>query len=258
MTFKYQNANIHYTKSGTGPAVILLHGFLESTTMWEPLVSRIADKHTVIAIDFPGMGKSEPVAEVHTMTMMAEVVHALLQECNIDKATLIGHSMGGYITLAFIDLFEDKAEKIILLNTTSIADSEERKSVRNRSVQLVRERPKAYISMAIGNWAVEDSREKFKEDLDFLKNQAYTFPIEGITAALRGMRDRKDRTEVLSKFPKPKYLLLAEDDPIIDAKETSKLAQQAGVKVKIISGGHMSMIENQTALLDFVQSALED
>lgn len=112
--------------------------------------------------------------------------------------------------------------------------------------------------MAIGNWAVVDSREKFKEDLDFLKNQAYTFPIEGITAALRGMRDRKDRTEVLSKFPKPKYLLLAEDDPIIDAKETSKLAQQAGVKVKIISGGHMSMIENQTALLDFVQSALED
>src|SRR5690554_1442359 len=103
MTPKYQNANIHYTKSGNGPALILWHGFPESTTMWDPLVSRIADKHTGIAIDSPGMGKSEPVAEVHTMTMMAEVVHALLQESNIDKATLIGHSMGGYITLAFID-----------------------------------------------------------------------------------------------------------------------------------------------------------
>jgi|SRR5690554_978845 len=258
MTFKYQNANIHYTISGTGPAVILLHGFLESQTMWAPLVSRIADTHTVITMDFPGLGKSEPLAEVHTMAMMAEVVDALLQECNIDKATLIGHSMGGYITLAFMDLFEDKAEKIILLNSTSIADSEERKSIRDRSVRLMHERPNAYISMAIGNWAVEDSREKFKEDLDFLKNQAYTFPVEGITAALRGMRDRKDRTDVLQQFPRPKYLLLAEDDPIIDARETSELAKQAGVEVKTISGGHMSMIENQTALLDFVQSALED
>lgn len=256
MTFNYQNANIHYNVRGKGPAVILLHGFLESATMWNPLIPLIVDKHTVITIDFPGLGKSEPIAEVHTMTMMAEVVDALLQKLNIDKATLIGHSMGGYITLAFIELFEEKVAKIILLNSTSKADSSERKAIRDRSIQLMEKRPKAFISMAIGNWAVEDSREKFKEDLDFLKNQAYTFPVEGIIAALRGMRNRKDRTEVLSKFPRPKYLLLAEDDPIIAAKETGKLAQQAGVEVKIISGGHMSMIENQSALISFVQSAL--
>lgn len=257
MTFKYQNSNIHYNVYGKGPAVILLHGFLESSTIWEPLIPLISDKHTVITMDFPGLGKSDPLDEIHTMRMMAKVVDVLLQELNIDKATLIGHSMGGYITLAYIDLFGEKAEKIVLLNSTSTADSLERKVIRDRSIRLVEKNPKAFISMAIGNWAVESSREKFKEDIDFLKTQAYSFPTEGIVAALKGMRNRKDRSEILKNFSRPKYLLLAEEDPIIPADETSQMAMDADVEVKIISGGHMSMIENQSELLDFVQSALK-
>lgn len=258
MIFKYQNKSIHYQISGTGSAVVLLHGFLESSKMWDKITPSLIRNHTIITIDFPGLGKSEVLAETHTMEMMAEVVNALFVHLKIDSATLVGHSMGGYITLAFIELFEKKADRIILLNSTSKSDSEERISIRNRSIRLMQEHPKAFISMAIGNWALEDSREKFKDEINLLKEQAYSFPTEGIIAAIKGMRDRKDRTKVLGDFSKSKYLLLAENDPIISCEKTRKLAENAGVMVKTVSGGHMSLIENYHDTIEFIQDILKN
>lgn len=253
MIFNFQNKSIQYHVSGTGPAIVLLHGFLESSGMWDKIIPSLSEKNTTITLDFPGLGKSDVLAKTHTMEMMAEVVNALLEHLKIDSATLVGHSMGGYITLAFIELFEEKADKIILLNSTSKSDSKERVSIRNRSIRLMHEYPKAFISMAIGNWAVADSREKFKDEINHLKEQAYTFPDEGIIAAIKGMRDRKDRTEVFHQFSKPKYLLLAEDDPIIPCEETKIIAENAGVAVKVISGGHMSLIENYDQIKTFLK-----
>lgn len=256
MIFQFQNNSIHYHVYGSGPAIVLLHGFLESSGMWAKVIPFLSENHTVITLDFPGLGKSDVLAETHTMELMAEVVHALLEHLKIESATWVGHSMGGYITLAFIDLFGEKANKIILLNSTSKSDSEERISIRNRSIRLMHEHPKAFVSMAIGNWAVADSREKFKDEINYLKEQAFTFPNEGIIAAIKGMRDRKDRTAALQKFSKPKYLLLAENDPIIPCEETKKIAENAGVVVKVISGGHMSMIENFEETEAFLRASL--
>lgn len=258
MTFEYQDKSIHYHISGTGPAIVFLHGFLESSGMWAPLIPIFSENNTILTLDFPGLGKSEVLAETHTMEMMAEVVNALMEHLKIDTATLVGHSMGGYITLAFIELFEKKADKIILLNSTSKSDSEERIAIRNRSIRLMQEHPKAFISMAIGNWAVADSREKFKDEILHLKEQAFTFPTEGILAAIKGMRERKDRTQFLNEFTKPKFLLLAKNDPIIPCEETRIMAEHVGVSVKTISGGHMSMIENFEETVQFLKMSLLD
>src|SRR5690606_12171633 len=168
----------------------------------------------------------------------------------------IGHSMGGYITLAFIEAYPDRAEKIILLNSTFKADNEERKSIRDRSIRLMEQNPRAYVSMAIGNWAVESWREGFKEEIDELKTRAFNFPVDGVIAAIKGMKIRKDRSEVLEDFPKEKYLLLAEADPIIPAEETKTAAENLGVKVKIISGGHMSLIENFEGVMEFLKGII--
>src|SRR5690606_41105093 len=110
-------------------------------------------------------------------------------------------------------------EKLILLNSTPIADSEERIENRNRALKVIDQNPQAYISMTIGNLFAETSREKFVSEIETLKNEAYSFPVEGIKAAIRGMRDRKDRTEVLTGFKKGKYMILEEDDPIFPMLE---------------------------------------
>ena len=151
MIFLYKNIPIYYKTFGKGPVIVLLHGFLESSTMWKKLIPEFSKNNFLVTIDFPGHGKSGVISETHSMELMAEVVHELLKELNIASATFIGHSMGGYVALAYAELYEKEAEKLILLNSTPQADSEERKENRDRSIEIVGKVPEAYISMAIGN-----------------------------------------------------------------------------------------------------------
>lgn len=252
MTFHYKNIPIHYTTIGKGPAIVLLHGFLESSTMWKSLIPQLSKNNFVISIDFPGHGKSGIISEIHTMELMAEVVNEILQHLQITSATLIGHSMGGYVALAYAEMFAEKIDKLILLNSTPVADSEERKENRNRALKVIDQNPQTYISMAIGNLFAETSREKFASEIESLKAEAYSFSVEGVKAAIKGMRDRKDRTLILKNFTKDKHSILAAEDPILPFLEEKKVAEQCGVSVKIIEGGHMSMLENCNSVIRYL------
>ena len=106
--------------------------------------------------------------------------------------------------------------------------------------------------MAIGNLFAESSREKFTSEIEALKAEAYSFPVEGIKAAIKGMRDRKDRIGILKNFSKEKHMILAKEDPIMPLSEGKKIAGQCGCTVKIIGGGHMSLIENREFVCDYL------
>lgn len=252
MTFNYKDIPIHCETFGKGQPIVLLHGFLESSTMWKPLIPQLLKNNFVIAIDFPGHGKSGVIAEIHTMELMTEVVDEILQHLQVSTATFIGHSMGGYVTLAYAEMFPGKVEKLILLNSTPVADSEERKENRDRALKVIDQNPQAYISMAIGNLLAETSRKKFASEIEILKTEAYSFPVEGVKAAIKGMRDRKDRTEILKGFNKGKFMILAKEDPILPILEAKKVAEQCGCSVKIIEGGHMSLIENWDSIAKYL------
>lgn len=248
MTTTFKNKQIHYTIYGKGPTIIFLHGFLESSTMWDYLIPIFSLHHTTICIDLPGHGKSGIWSEIHTMEFMAELVKFVLQSLDIKTATLIGHSMGGYVAMAYLELFPKDVESLILINSSPQADSEERKANRNRTIKLISSHPKAYIHMAIGNLIAADSREKFPVEIEKLKLEACSFPIEGLQAAIRGMRDRKDRTEILRNFQGKKLMILSKEDPILPLEATKEMANYAKTEVREIDGGHMSMIENPEAI----------
>lgn len=252
MLFNYKNVPIHFETFGKGSAIVLLHGFLESSTMWKQLIPELSKNKLVVTIDFPGHGKSGIIAETHSMELMAEVVNEILQQLQIASATFIGHSMGGYVALAYAEMFPEKVETLILMNSTPASDSEEKKENRDRALKVIDQNPKAYISMAIGNLFAESSREKFATEIEALKTEAYSFPVEGIKAAIKGMRDRKDRTEVLKNFTRDKYMILAEEDPILPLTETKKVGEQCDCSVKIIEGGHMSMLENCDFIVNYL------
>ena len=248
MTFQYKNNKIHYKIYGKGSAIVLLHGFLESSTMWKDLIPQLSKQHAVLILDFPGHGKSEIVSDVHSMELMAEVVDELLQFIKITTAIFIGHSMGGYVALAFAELFPEKVEKLILLNSSPAADSEERKDNRNRALKVIEQNPPAFISMAISNLFSETSREDLTSEIEILKVEAQSFPLDGIKAAIKGMRDRKDRVVFLKNFNKPKYFILAKEDPLLPFEETKKLTESCNAKTIIIDGGHISTVENPDAV----------
>ena len=104
---QYKNITIDYTATGKGTAVVLLHGFLENQTMWQYLAPVLATKYRVITIDLLGHGNTDCLGYVHTMEDQADMVHHVLHELKIRKSVLIGHSMGGYVALAFAELYPD-------------------------------------------------------------------------------------------------------------------------------------------------------
>ncbi|PHS67438.1 MAG: alpha/beta hydrolase [Flavobacterium sp.] len=244
MIATFNNSSIHYTITGKGPALVLLHGFLLSPTIWTEIIPKLAKKNQVITIDLPGHGKSECVAEIHSMELMAEVVNSILVENNIEKTNFIGHSMGGYISLAFAEKYPDKINKLVLLNSSSEADSEERKINRNRAIKVIENNSEIFIKMGIAALFTEERQGKFQHLIEKLSEEAFKFPVEGIIASIEGMKIRKDRTSVLKNFKGEKYMISGVEDPIIPITNSEKVVSLTNTKLYKVQSGHMSINEN--------------
>lgn len=244
----YKNTPLFYSSAGTGNPIVLLHGFLESSSIWEPFIKDLSRERQVICIDLPGHGKSGNLNDVHSMDLMAEAIHAVLAQLQIQKVTIMGHSMGGYVSLAFCKKFPIMTQGLVLLNSTPEADSEEKKKNRDRSIEITKRNKSSYISMAISNLLSEKNSNFFADQIESLKKEAMTFSEEGIIAALEGMKIRTDNLSTLSEFMGPKYMINGTQDPILDFSDTERIANTCGCKLFSLEGGHLSFMENETEL----------
>ncbi|WGU70417.1 alpha/beta fold hydrolase [Capnocytophaga canimorsus] len=114
-----RHTSFFYTQKGKGKAVILLHGFLENHTIWEKFAEELSATHRVITPDLAGHGKTPCFSEIHPMEMMAEGIFEILQAEKIKDCILVGHSMGGYVSLAFAEKYPDQIKGIVLMNSTA-------------------------------------------------------------------------------------------------------------------------------------------
>ena len=248
MKLNYKSTGLFYTTKGTGNPLVLLHGFLESTKIWEPFIEKLSAKRQVICIDLPGHGKSGNIGEIHTMELMADAVHTVLEHLKIEQASLVGHSMGGYVGLAFVEKFPGLTKSLVLMNSTPEEDSEEKKINRDRSISIVRKNKKAFVSMAIRNLLPPENYLKFKKEIDELKNQANQMSEEGIIAALKGMKIRTNRISLLKNFRNPKYLILGTKDPVLNTEGTQSVGDFCQCKIILTETGHLSYMENYTEI----------
>lgn len=248
-TTVYKNTKIAYSDQGKGTSIVLLHGFLENQSMWKAFVPELSKKFRVITIDLLGHGQTECLGYVHTMEDQADMVHTVLHELKIRKAILVGHSMGGYVALAFAELYPDAMKGLVLLNSTSRADSDERKTNRDRAIVAVKQNHSAFVRMSIANLFNEDNRERLADAIEKVKLEALQTPLQGIVAALEGMKIRKDREVILHFAPYPIQLILGKKDGVLIYNDN--LDQIEGTKVQLTSfeDGHMSHIENQDELM---------
>ena len=149
MILQHKGIGIFYTDQGKGPSIVLLHGFLENTSMWNAFIPKLTKKNRIICIDLLGHGSTGCTGYIHTMEQMAEAVLAVLQHLKIRRSVLIGHSMGGYVTLAFAEANPDAVKGICLLNSTARADSAEKRKNRSRAIKVVKKNYKAFVRIAI-------------------------------------------------------------------------------------------------------------
>ncbi len=216
--------------------------------MWNAFIPEFSKKNRIIAIDLLGHGETECIGYIHTMEDQADMVHHLLHELKIRKAIFIGHSMGGYVALAFAELYPDNVKGLVLLNSTSRADSDERKANRDRAIAAVKQNYTAFVRMSIANLFSEDNRERLADKIEDVRNEALKTPLQGIVAALEGMKIRNDREVLLHFSPYPILLILGKKDGVLNYKDS--LEQVENTKVEFVSfpDGHMSHIENETDL----------
>ena len=244
----YKNTKISFTDSGAGSAIVLLHGFLENKKMWQDYVTLFSDKHRIITIDLLGHGKSEPLGYVHSMEENANVVHEVLEYLKIEKATILGHSMGGYVGLAFAELFPKSIQKLVLLNSTSREDSAEKKLNRTRAIKAVKQNYVGFVSLAIANLFSENNRTRLADKIENVKTEALKTPLQGIIASLEGMKIRKDRESLLQQNLFPVLLILGKKDPVLNYEDSISQIEDTTGELVSFEDGHMSHIENKEEL----------
>lgn len=255
---EYKQVNIHYDEQGSGSAIVLLHGFLEGSWMWKDVVPTLLKKHRVITIDLPGHGLSDSIGYVHTMEEMAEAVQAVVNHLGVRRIGLVGHSMGGYVALAFAEQFPDNVRSLVLLQSTALADSEEKKADRLRAIELVKSNYKSFVRRSIPLLFRPVNRRRYKDEIRWVKEEALKTSAQGIIAAIEGMRLRPNR-EVLLKFPPyPVHLIAGEKDPRISLDECVYLSEiSEHVQLHVIKGcGHMSYVEDLQQTLKYLKQTL--
>lgn len=232
--------------------MVLLHGFLETSKIWEPFIKELSNKRQVVCVDLPGHGQTGNFGEIHSMELMAEVVNAVLEHLNVSKATFLGHSMGGYVCLAFAEKYPDKISGLVLLNSTPEADSEERKIMRDKAIQVVFKNKAAYIKTAFSNLVAPGNEIKFKKEIDELKQEAFNQSKEGIIAALMGMKIRTTRIDLLKQLTSYKFMVLGLQDPVLTLNIAKSIAALSKCPVILLEGGHLSYIESNSSVRQIV------
>ena len=250
---------LHVCDSEAGEkCVVLLHGYLENLLVWDEFIPLIYKDMRVVTLDLPGHGISQVKGEVHTMEWLADVVAAALTSLGIDHAFVVGHSMGGYVALAFCERHASRCDGVVLLSSTPNADSDEKRKNREREIGLVRAGKKNLIAqVAPSKGFAVDNRHRLSAYIDDLVEIANMTEDEGIIALLGGMMERGDRNEMLRQSSVPQLFIFGEKDEYIPKEVAESLAAshpQASV-VWLAKSGHMGFIEEAkevaSALLKF-------
>ena len=248
---------LHHEIKGKGSPVVLLHGYLENLKMWNSIADELSNSHQVILLDLPGHGKSKNLTEVHTMELMAEAVHETLKKLEIKNPVFIGHSMGGYVILAYADLFPEEISSFLLLNSSTLADSPEKKEQRLKAVETAGRNLDTLIKMSIPTLFAEKNLEQLKKEMEFTKSLARETSIGGVTAALKGMRLRPDRSFLLNEFKGKIGILIGKYDKSVDPEALkNKIPEKENISVLELETAHMAHLEAPKETLEFIREFL--
>lgn len=252
-SLKYKNTNVNYFSKGTGRVIVLLHGFLENLNMWRDISAELSKRNRVICIDLLGHGKTGNLGYVHTMEDQAKMVKFVLNNLKLRKYIFIGHSMGGYVSLAFAELFPNNLKGLCLMNSTALPDTEEKKINRDRAIEAVKYNSDIFVKMAIPNLFAEENVDKFNVEIEQITLEALQMTKKSIIAAAEGMKIRRDYTGLYNSLKIPIQMIIGRKDPALEYETLIKQTKNKQVMVVEFPDGHMSHFENKKELITSLQ-----
>ena len=237
--------------------LILLHGYLETHYIFSEFIEILDKKYRVISIDLPGHGLSGSNDEVNSMEFCAAVVVEVMDKCKVEKAFVAGHSMGGYVAQACMELYPNRFKGLILLNSEPFPDAEEKKADREREISLIQSSmlnriaeisiPRMYDSNNLRNLD-----EKIQETIELCE----THDPKGIVASLRGMMQRKDYSSFIKDITgkTPILFVYGNKDKFNPIERVNAIIDEFnGVLIKVLDDtGHNSFIEKPQETADII------
>lgn len=251
---------LHVCDSEKGDkCIVLLHGYLESLLVWEDFVPLLYKHVRVVTLDLPGHGISEVKHETHSMDYLADVVCAALDSLGIDRCCLVGHSMGGYVALAFCERHPERLDGMVLFSSTPNPDSPEKLDHRRREIEIVLSGKKELLARIAPMAGFADAnRRRMHPYIEDLTEQIFITEDAGVLALLRGMMTRRDQNDMLRRSNVPQLFILGCHDNYIPlpAAEAMAAAHPQAKVVWLHNSGHMGFMEepqaSAEALLDFM------
>ena len=249
---------LYHEISGNGKKpLVLLHGFMENTTIWEEMEAHLSKDFTLIKIDLPGHGKSKVYQEIHTVELMAEKVKEVIDALKLEKINLLGHSLGGYVSLAFAENFPEILESMTLFFSTTLADDDEKKQIRRRSIAVIDENFETFVKTSIPNLFSNNEKDILEGKIELAKNIAKSTDKEGVKAAQLGMAERPDRTEILENLDAKILIIAGKYDNAVKTENLLKIIpEKTNIKTYVLDCGHNGHWEKPTICAEIINTEL--
>ncbi len=251
---------IHVADSERGQkCVVLLHGYLESMIVWDEFIPLLTPHLRVVTLDLPGHGISVINGEVHTMEYLAECVGETMAALGIERYSVVGHSMGGYVALAMLDKYSDRLDSVTLLSSITDRDSDEKCDRRRREIELVKAGKKSMMARLVPHAGFAPQNVKrLRDRVEDMEELIVITEDEGVIAILGGMIERKNRDEQLRNSAVRHMFIFGRHDYYIPnevAEELERTHPEART-TWLEESGHMGFIEEPEkcaqAIIDFV------
>jgi len=229
-----------YERRGRGIPLLLIHGYPLDHSIWNDIVPLLENDFDVILPDVRGFGESTTIDSPYSISDIASDLAALLDSLGVEQTTLAGHSMGGYVALAFAKSFPDRINGLALVSSQAVGDTPERKEGRYKTAEDVAQKGVQLVADAM-----TDKLSPSQSVRDIVRPLIARQSPAGVTGALKAMAEREDLTSFIGSFDKPLVLIHGVADeliPIERAREIKSLLPSAHL-VELAGAGHMPMME---------------
>jgi pimeloyl-ACP methyl ester carboxylesterase len=250
--------DLFYIDTGSGPPVVLLHGNCETHHIWDEFIRKLSKSHRIIAPDLPGFGESSLPDDKFSLADIAQILHDLLKRLAI-QPVMIGHSLGGYITLAYVKFYPGELKGFGMFHSSAYADSIEKKENRSKLIEFIEKNGvRPFINSFIPSLFFEKRREELNQIIQKLTDEALNVPARTVQEYARAMRDREENISLLQTFSKPVMMIIGENDNSVALEKSmdqSKMIQRPYI-LSLKETGHMGMLERPAETLHYIQNFL--
>lgn len=249
---------LNFERKGNGKeTLVLLHGFMENISIWHEMESHLSEHFSLLKIDLPGHGQSEMVAEVQTMEIMAEEVKKVLDKLDLTKVHLLGHSMGGYTSLAFAEKYPELLISLTLFFSTYFPDDAEKKEQRIKSYRIIKEAFPHYARAGVPNLFNPNERDILEGKIETALEIALSTNNLGALASVKGMVERTDKKHILESLDAKILVIAGKHDNAVKTEVMIKnLPDRTNIKSYVLDCGHNGHWEKPSICAEIINTEL--